>query len=155
MRLPDRPEAGNLDSRQRDLAERLLRLPDGHPSSPRGDWTPAPGEDADSVREHGAAELGSADAAPPERIAGDEPDSDEAPTEEDQVAADPVADDPAARGPSAPARLAGQDAGGDGGDGGHDPYRPWFAGDSAPEPWFAAGQHGLAVWPEGPTALDG
>ena len=42
MRLPDRPEAGPIDAgasgEGRDkLAERLARLPDGHPSSPRSE----------------------------------------------------------------------------------------------------------------------
>lgn len=124
MRLPDRPEAGAFDTGasgpgRDDLAERLSRLPDNHPSGlrdePEGRGPDEPGPDAD-LEDTGPDEDG-----PP----GPDPDD------------EPGPDGPAATG----ARPAFGPAGAAGG---QDPYRPWFAGGGPAEPWFAAEPGGPA-----------
>jgi len=144
MDLP--PDSGPADGRAsalprgewEELRRRLERLPEGHPSRPD--------DDADATA---AAELAGEDAAgkdQAEERAGlrerPEPAGSERP---DTGRAEPGDGKPldgqrrvegskgADAGHAKPAGL-----GEIGGRGGRDPYRPWFTGGEAPEPWFTA-----------------
>jgi hypothetical protein len=123
MRASDRPAAGSFDGDRDDLAGRLARLPDGHPSSPR-DPAGEPGPD-DVAPEDAAAE----DLGPADQDAGAE--LDEPGPEDDEPSAGTGGDLP--RPPAGGPGLRPLGGGGAG-----DPYRPWFADGGPGEPWFAA-----------------
>lgn len=135
MRLPDRPEAGPIDAgasaRGRDnLDERLSRLPDGHPSSPRSaheDLGPD-GSQADDL------DLDQDGAEPPEPDTG-EPGTGEPGTEEPGTGGDAGPQVPTA---PAPRLTAGRARAGEA-------YRPWFADGGPADPWFAADLAGPAT----------
>jgi len=173
MRLPDRPDssappgepsADHPDAAlrvERDwqaLTERLLRLPDAHPSSPRRGDRAGRGE-AEEIR----AQDGQYDAEPrgdEARPGNAEPDQD-GELAEPEAGLGPGAEDATDRGrrKAGPA-AAGWPAGGRGKAGdsagaGRDPYRPWFAGAGGSEPWFTAGPDGRAARPEGTTGPAG
>jgi len=116
MRLPDRPEPGSFRTDQDNLAGRLSRLPDGHPSSPRAEW-----------RERGPDELEPPDAA-------QEPDD---PGAEPPGPADDL--DPVPRERGVPLPRSGSRPTGDAARAAREPYRPWFTDGGPAEPWFAAG----------------
>lgn len=128
MRSPDRPEAGAFDTGSgpgRDnLAERLSRLPDNHPSSPRAgqEGLGPDGPDAD-LEDPGPDEDGPTG-----------PDPDDAPGPDDE----PGPDGPPATGTRSASRPATT------GGGPRDPFRPWFADGGPAEPWFAADRGGPA-----------
>jgi hypothetical protein len=172
MRRPDLPDSsaspgepadGHPDAGQRverdwqALTERLLRLPDAHPSSPhRGDRT-GPGEPEEIRPADGqcdAAEPGSEQA----RSGAAEPDQD-GELIEPQDGPGPGPDDAAdpgrgSGGPGGAGWAGGRGAAGDSAGAGRDPYRPWFAGGVGSEPWFT-GPDGLAARPDGPTGPAG
>jgi len=145
-----RPIAHALDQANRDLADRLARLPSSHPSA----WP--------------ATNRGDADYREPSREEwwhrASDGEQDEAVGQQDDMADEPddVADDPDGTFPedAEPAEVADQpdDAGrgavrarGDrrtpasigwgelAGPSGRSPYRPWFSADGARDPWFAVG----------------
>jgi len=129
MRLPDRPRADASElagdrspGDGRDLGERLARLPRGHPSArlPGEDWR-EPGEDWEPGG-RGPGENWEPGGPDPE---GAEPDGD--------------MDGGASYGVAAPGRRPVRDGGSAAGDlpGRGEPYRPWFSGDGAADPWFA------------------
>jgi hypothetical protein len=144
MRFPDRPDidpsSADSDGRaeRRDgtpgLAERLLRLPAGHPSG--ADARPVP---ADSEPEDAVSHL----PWPDDWVRHDRADSGEADADEGEVKADagaepesgrPGVDWPAAgRSPGAGAEVRES----------RGPYRPWFTDGDRAEPWFA----GDPDWP--------
>jgi hypothetical protein len=150
MRFPDRPD-GDASSddvprraERRDaaegLAERLLRLPAGHPSGADGGPVPAEGE----PQEGDAEELVSHPPWPEDWVRR------EGPPEPGDTVAD--ADDPEPD-PEPQAGAAGEPEGGEPGvsrpAAGHPaaaaepwasrgPYRPWFTVGEVPEPWFAS-----------------
>jgi hypothetical protein len=152
MRSPDRPEAAALRAdapavgERRALAARLLRLPDGHPSSPQGDgaegdwqsdaadeepWWPAD----QAVETEGAAYLEDPDYAADAEDAGDPDDLGDPGGQggPDQPGLDPPG------GPEPTPRAAGRPSAGGARDG-REPYRPWFADGAEPgDPWFADG----------------
>ena len=142
MRSPERPDAAPPRSEaassgeRRALAARLLRLPDGHPSSLRGD-----GADGDWQPEAAREEPQSADQAEEIDDAVGQEDQDYA--DEPDYASDPDdpgdVDQPGFDPPGAPEsvrRAVGRPSvGGTGG--GREPYRPWFADGEPGSPWFA------------------
>jgi hypothetical protein len=146
MRSPDRPEAAGL--RRDTLAARLLRLPDAHPSSLRGDgaegdrpreaadnepWWPAD-QAAEPEDAAGAEEADYADYA--DDAADDVPGPDA--TADQAEPGQPGVDRPAGSGPER--RAAGRTGGCGIPGAGREPYRPWFAdGDGGADPWFADG----------------
>jgi hypothetical protein len=138
MRIPDRPwaetNAGGIDRSGR-LADRLTRLPAGHPSADLTadpEWYPEY-PDATDPGDAGFEDVDPA-APDPDRAGPD----DLAP---DEIESGPV--DPGDGGDGAPTdtlrprRSAGPttwDAA-QGMEG--DPYRPWFSADGASDPWFS------------------
>ena len=120
MRAADRPEAGSFDGDRDDLAGRLSRLPDAHPSSPR-----------DPAGEPERDDLAAEDAGL------DEPESDADP-EEPGPDGEEQSGEPGPDGPGSSAGRPGLRA--VGGAGPRDPYRPWFADGGPGQPWFAADQ---------------
>ena len=125
MRSPDRPEAGAFDPGgsgpgRDNLAERLSRLPDSHPSSPRAEQEGRGPDDQGSDAD--LEDPGPDDAGPP----GPDPDD------------EPGLDVPPASGTRPAFRPAG------GGGGARDAYRPWFADGGPADPWFAADPGGSA-----------
>ncbi len=100
-----------------ELRRRLERLPPGHPSHPDGE-----GEERADERSW-----------PPEE-AGDGREPGPGPDDGQQAAGDDGRErrsGPAGHaGPGSRGELAGQ--------GGREPYRPWFAAGDSPGPWFAA-----------------
>jgi hypothetical protein len=143
------------------LTERLLRLPDAHPSSPAsGDRVGGRGPDEWSDGEPGAdgepeseAEPGWGEAEPAPDL---EPDPAELAGAEDALAAgdqDPSGEGHRAAGPAG--WLAGLAGGTGGGRGRRAGYRPWFADGGPSQPWFAVGPDGAENGPERPTGPDG
>jgi hypothetical protein len=118
MRASDRPGAGSFDGDRGDLAGRLARLPDAHPSSPR-----------DPAGEPGPDDVAAEDAGPDEL--GPEADLEEPGPDGEEESGEPGTEVP---GPSVsrPGLRAA------GGAGPRDPYRPWFADGGPGQPWFAA-----------------
>ncbi|HUA42112.1 MAG TPA: hypothetical protein VMA32_11120 [Streptosporangiaceae bacterium] len=153
----DCPQAADpRDHRDRDLAQRLARLADGHPSAwlpaDRAEWwrTPAADELDDWAAEQdeapedednaaGESEAGQDDAA------GQPDDADPGDAEADGLAGSRLgAGGQAARGTrrtGASAEWADASA--------HSPYRPWFSADTAGDPWFAAAPGGATGGPGG------
>jgi hypothetical protein len=164
MRLPDRPDvSGPGDDIPRGpegrdaaarLAERLLRLPAGHPSGgefPRVVPPDRHGADAESAPadvdpEEGAREEGASEEAashlpwPDDWISHDGPpaagdaagDGDE-PESQAGAGGQPDGGEPAVGGPAAEDSAAtAAEPWASGG-----PYRPWFTVGDVPEPWFA------------------
>jgi hypothetical protein len=114
MRAADRPGAGSSDGDRDDLAGRLSRLPDAHPSSPR-----------DQAGELEPDDVAGEDAAPDELEPAGDP-------------AEPGPDDkepPAEPGPDGSGPSVSRPGGGSGP---RDRYRPWFADGGPGQPWFAA-----------------
>jgi hypothetical protein len=116
MRRPDlpasdRPGDGPASPSRDNLAERQVRLPDGHPSSPAAERWP--------------------DVDPDYAETGAEPD------EPESGAEDPAGELGRERGESRP--RPGPDLGAVAGAAtAREPYRPWFADGGPAEPWFAA-----------------
>jgi hypothetical protein len=170
MRSPDRPEAAALRAdapaagERRALAARLLRLPDGHPSSLRADgaeadWQPAAagGESRPAGR---AADTGDPAGQEEQDYSGDPGYAGDPDYAGDPYAADPDdPDDPGdladpdqpddpddpdqpgsdpPGGPEPASRAAGRPSAG-GAMGGREPYRPWFTDGGGGDPWFVAG----------------
>jgi hypothetical protein len=126
MRQSDRPEPGPFTARDGNLAERLARLPDRHPSSPARDRADESGYPADRAEALAEAE------------AEVEPGDDAEPADAEEPGQDEAAETGPDGGRAArphPAAGGSPDRGGRGGQG---PYRPWFAGGGPAEPWFAA-----------------
>ncbi len=172
MRRPDLPDSSAPSGEPADshtdaglrverdwqaLTERLLRLPEAHPSSPRRGDRAGPGESEEVRPQDGqyaeprSEEPQSGDAEPDqgsELAEGSEmaePEDGLAAGAED--AADPDRQEAGMAGPRWPA--SGRGAAGDSGSARRDPYQPWFAGGS--EPWFTGGADWLAGRPEGTT----
>ena len=147
MRSADRPGAGDMDDEatlpwERDgLAERLLRLPPGHPSAshePDEWWAGTPVKPGNDGRERAAA-----DADVPEDARSEPADFDQDAADTKDDAGDGEETDPGGGG-GQQARTSAHDSGrpraGElGGGAGRDPYRPWFATGGPAEPWFALG----------------
>jgi hypothetical protein len=152
MRFPDRPgsdassddvprRAERRDAAQR-LAERLLRLPAGHPSGADSGPAPAGGEPQegdteelvshpqwpeDWVRREGLPERGD--------TASDADDPDPDPDLEPQAGA---AGEPRSGGAGEGGAAAGHPSAAAEPRVSRGPYRPWFTAGEAPEPWFAS-----------------
>jgi hypothetical protein len=111
---------GQAGQRRRDdLAERLARLPEGHPSGYAD-------TDLDECESDAPADL---DVDP------DDPDLAEEPAEQDPAE---QGEERAARWARPPGRPSGRGHGWS--EPAHrDPYRPWFSGDAAADPWFTDG----------------
>jgi hypothetical protein len=142
MRAPDRPWAEtNADGIHRSdrLADRLTRLPAAHPSADltaHPDWDD---HDPDALDrdEDALDDMDPTDAEPGRTGRYDQP-----PDDLDSGPVDPGDEDGQApadrfrprRGLESAALdgLAGQD---------RSPYRPWFSGDGASDPWFAESSH--------------
>jgi hypothetical protein len=143
----DRDQAGQPGA-GRTLADRLARLPGGHPSA----W-PAPDRGSTERRDPRRLDTGP-DMADGE-VAGDEVAGDEVAAE--QEAADEPNDEPPAGEDAEPDELPAQrGTGSQAGPGprgrptaasggelagpmARSPYRPWFSADGAGDPWFAGG----------------
>lgn len=138
MRVPDRPWAETNDDgseRSDRLADRLTRLPAGHPSADLA---------ADPDQDH--QNLGGTHPAHARFDGGDRADAAPDGLEPDDLGADDLEPGPAGPGdggdgapiagfwprgsaePSTWDALGGQD---------RRPYRPWFSADGAGDPWFA------------------
>jgi hypothetical protein len=139
MRQPDRPEPGTFTGNREDLADRLARLPDRHPSSPAR-----------------SGEVSSREASPPDDPFDPSDEAGAQPEPGAEAAEEPGQDQtgtgPDRGGPGGP-RPGGSHAGGGGIDGGggngSGPYRPWFADGGPGEPWFAADPDGGPATPGG------
>jgi hypothetical protein len=151
------PFADARDHANRDLADRLARLPSSHPSA----WPATDRGDGDyrepSPEEwwHRAADGEQDEAAGEQDDITDEPD--DVADEPDDVADEPddtfpedaelgeVADQPDDAGRGAVRARGGRRTPASSGWGelagpsGRSPYRPWFSADGAGDPWFAVG----------------
>jgi hypothetical protein len=151
MRLPDRPTAVDIglppgSKRARDLADRLLRLPPGHPSG-----LPEPDGQYD------ASDLGAAEIpAEAGQYCHHEAEHDDGYGTEPDEEHEPDGDGSRGLGNrgvpgwlsrvgTGPIDVAGQPK---------DPYRPWFAPGSTTEPWFAAGPEAAEAEPSWPVGVD-
>jgi hypothetical protein len=123
MRASDRPAAGSFDRDRDDLAGRLSRLPDGHPSSPR-DLAGEPGPEDVAPEDSEPEDLGPADPAADAELYEPGPEGDEPSAETGGDLPRSAAGRPGLRPLS--------------GGGPREPYRPWFADGGPGEPWFAA-----------------
>jgi len=145
-----RPVADTRDHANRDLADRLARLPSGHPSA----WRATDRGDAD-YREpsrdewwHRAADGEQDEAAGEPDDVGDEPD-DVADEPDDTFPEDAelgeAADQPVDAARQAVRARGGRRSAASSGWGelaeasGRSPYRPWFSADGTGDPWFAVG----------------
>jgi hypothetical protein len=158
MRMPDwlpadsgqdgdfRAGAGH-DGRNADLAGRLARLPDGHPSAEfdaDDPWDEAddPWDEADDPWDEADDPWDEADDGADYLDLGQDGDRDHSAEDHDEAGE-----------PAASARRPQRS--GEHGPGGHppwsglggpmrprSPYRPWFAADGIGDPWFAAGLFG-------------
>jgi hypothetical protein len=108
-----------------ELRRRLERLPPGHPSHPDGEGEERAGDGGRQAEEAGEAEESGPEPDDGQRAAGD--DGQRAAGDDGRERRSGSAGH--AR-PGGHGELAGQ--------GGREPYRPWFAAGDSPEPWFAA-----------------
>jgi hypothetical protein len=129
MRQPDRPEPGTFTANHDNLAERLARLPDRHPSSPARDREAGRPDETGYPADQTEGEAETGEPATPE-------DTETADAEE--PGQDESGDSGLAGGRTAGLRPVAGGSPDRGGKGGQGPYRPWFADGGPGEPWFAA-----------------